>query len=68
MQSWAVLYFYAEPLVSVLTRGLSHYALPFMLKSISWQKKNYGNSNFSPCKYIALKKSSKKHQNLSDYN
>jgi hypothetical protein len=31
-------------------------ALPFTLKSILRQKKNYGNSNISPCKNIILKK------------
>jgi hypothetical protein len=40
-------------------RGVSHcglaiYDLP--LKSILMQKKNYGNSNISPCKNIILKK------------
>jgi hypothetical protein len=34
-------------------------ALPFTLKSILRQKKNYGNSNISPCKNIIFKKSSK---------
>ncbi len=35
------------------TRGVSHtLALPFTLKSILRQKKNYGNSNISPCKNI----------------
>jgi hypothetical protein len=36
-------------------------ALPFTLKSILSQKKNYGNSNISPCKkkYNLKKKSSK---------
>jgi len=44
-----------------LTRGVSHtMALPFTLKSILRQKKNYGNSNISPCKNIMFKKSSKK--------
>jgi len=33
-------------------------ALPFTLKSISRQKKNYGNSNISTCKNIIFKKSS----------
>ncbi len=32
-----------------VTRGV---ALPFTLKSILRQKKNYGNSNISPCKNI----------------
>jgi hypothetical protein len=38
-------------------------ALPFTLKSILSQKKNYGNSNISPCKkhnLILQKKSSKR--------
>jgi hypothetical protein len=35
-------------------------ALPFTLKSILRQKKNYGNPNISPCKNIMFKKSSKK--------
>jgi hypothetical protein len=47
---------------------VERYALPFTLKSILRQKKNYGNSNISPCKYITLKKSSKKNQNLSHSN
>jgi hypothetical protein len=29
-------------------------ALPFTLKSILRQKKNYGNSNISPCKNITF--------------
>jgi len=32
-------------------------ALPYTLKSILRQKKDYGNSNFSPCKNIIFKKS-----------
>jgi hypothetical protein len=40
--------------------------LPFTLKSILRQKKNYGNSNISPCKNILIfKKSSKRNQNPS---
>jgi hypothetical protein len=35
-------------------------ALPFTLKSILRQKKNYGNSNISPYKNIIFKKSSEK--------
>jgi hypothetical protein len=31
-------------------------ALPFTLKNIFMQKKNYGNSNISPCKNIIFKK------------
>jgi hypothetical protein len=34
-------------MVLIKTRGV---ALPFTLKSILRQKKNYGNSNISPCK------------------
>jgi hypothetical protein len=34
-------------------------ALPFTLKSILKQKKNYGNSNIAPCKNVIFKKSSK---------
>jgi hypothetical protein len=47
-------------------QGVCHtMALPFTLKSILRQKKNYGNSNISPCKKI--KKSSKRNQNRSKY-
>jgi hypothetical protein len=36
-----------------LKQGVCHnVALPFTLKSILRQKKNYGNSNISPCKNI----------------
>jgi hypothetical protein len=43
-------------------------ALPFTLKSILRKKKNYGNSNISPCKNIIFKKKSfKKNQNPSRY-
>jgi hypothetical protein len=38
-------------------------ALPFTLKLILMQKKNYENSNISQCKNIIFKKSSKKNQN-----
>jgi hypothetical protein len=40
-------------------------ALPFTL--VLRQKKNYGNSNISPCKNIIFKKSSKRNQNPSRY-
>jgi predicted Zn-ribbon and HTH transcriptional regulator len=40
-------------------------AMPFTLKRILRQKKNYGNSNISPCKNIIFKKSSKRNQNPS---
>jgi hypothetical protein len=42
-------------------------ALPFTLKSILRQKKNYGNSNISPCKNTIFKKSSKRNQTPSIY-
>jgi hypothetical protein len=42
-------------------------ALPFTLKRILRQKKNYGNSNISSCKNIIFKKSSKTNQNPSRY-
>jgi len=45
-------------------------ALPFRLKSIlRRQKKNYENSNISPCKNIIFqKKSSERNQNPSRYH
>jgi len=44
-------------------------ALPFTLKSILRQKKNYGNSNISSSKNIVLKKKSfKRNQNPSRYH
>jgi hypothetical protein len=42
-------------------------ALPFTLKSILRQKKDYENSNISPCKNIIFTKSSKRNQNPSRY-
>jgi hypothetical protein len=42
-------------------------ALPFTFKSILRHKKNYGNSNISPCKNIIFKKSSERNQNPSRY-
>jgi hypothetical protein len=37
-------------------QGVYHtVALPFTLRSIFMQKKNYGNSNISPCKNIIFK-------------
>jgi hypothetical protein len=44
-------------------------ALPFALKSILRKKKNYENSNTSPCKNVIFikKKSSKRNQNPSRY-
>jgi hypothetical protein len=37
-------------------KGCHIVALPFTLKSILSQKKNYENSNISPCKNIIFKK------------
>jgi len=61
-------------LVGTLTQhtkqGVCHtVALPFTFKSILRKKKNYGNSNISPCKNIIFKKkkSSKRNQNPSRY-
>jgi hypothetical protein len=42
-------------------------ALPFTLKSTLREKKNYENSNISPCKNIILKKSFERNQNPSKY-
>jgi hypothetical protein len=39
----------------------------YTLKSILRQKKNYGNSNISPCKNIIFKKTSKRNKNPSRY-
>jgi hypothetical protein len=51
------------------TRGLSHYGLAIYIKKyVKRQKKNYGNSNISPCKNILIfqkKKSSRRNQNPS---
>jgi hypothetical protein len=48
--------------------GVCHtLALPFTLKSILMRKKNYGNSNISPCKNLIFKKCSKRNQNPSRY-
>jgi hypothetical protein len=41
-------------------------ALPFTLNNILRQKKNYENSNISPCKNVIFKKSSKRNQNRQD--
>jgi hypothetical protein len=47
-------------------QGVCHIlALPFTLKLLLRQKKNYGNTTFSPCRNIILKKSSKRNQNAS---
>jgi hypothetical protein len=43
------------------TRGVSHCGLAIYIKKVCIlrQKKNYENSNISPCKNIIFKKSSK---------
>jgi len=43
----------------IINKGGHTVGLPFTLKSTLREKKNYGNSNISPCKNIILKKSSK---------
>jgi hypothetical protein len=52
-----------------ITKGICHSValLPFTLTSILRQKKNYGNSNISPCKNIIFKNSCEKNQNPSRY-
>jgi len=48
--------------------GASHCGLAiYILKGILRQKKNYENTNISPCKNVIFKKSSKKSQNTSRY-
>jgi hypothetical protein len=49
------------------TRGVSYCGLAIYIKKVSRQKKNYGNSNISPCKNIIFKKPSKRNQNPSRY-
>jgi hypothetical protein len=50
-------------------QGVCHtLALPFTLKRILRQKKNYGNSNISPCKNIIFKNSPKRNPNPSRYH
>jgi hypothetical protein len=42
------------------TRGVSHSGLAIYIKKyLKAKRKNYGNSNISPCKNIIFKKSSK---------
>jgi hypothetical protein len=56
---------------NLVTRGVSHRSLAiYIKKSILWQKKNYENSNISPCKNIIFlkNKSSKRSQNPSRYH
>ncbi len=51
---------------SLNKQGVCHtVALPITLKGILMQKKNYENSNISPCKNTMFKKSSQRNQNLS---
>jgi hypothetical protein len=48
---------------------VSHYGLAIYIKKYLKARKNYGNSNTSPCKTISIfKKSSKRNQNPSRYN
>jgi hypothetical protein len=46
---------------------VSHCSLAIYIKKYLKAKKNYGNSNISPCKDIDLQKSSKRNQNPSRY-
>jgi hypothetical protein len=51
-----------------VTRGVSHCCLAIYIKKyLIAKKKNYGNSNISPCKNILFQKSSKRNQNPSRY-
>jgi hypothetical protein len=55
--------------VSLKKQGVGHtVALPLTFLSILRRKKNYGNSNISPCKNIIFKKGSKRSQNPSRYH
>jgi hypothetical protein len=55
--------------LSATKQGVCHtVALPFTLKSILRQKKNYGHSNISLCKNIISKTSSTRNQNPSRYH
>jgi hypothetical protein len=50
-------------------QGVCHIvALPFTLKNILRQKRNYGNSNISPCKKYNLQKSLEKKPKSFNYN
>jgi hypothetical protein len=49
-----------------INKGLCRVALPFTLKSILRQKKNYGNSNISSCKNVFFQKSSIKTRILQE--
>jgi hypothetical protein len=54
--------------IPLFKQGVCHTViLPFTLKSISRQKKNYGNSKISPSKNIIFKKSSKETKILQDH-
>jgi hypothetical protein len=56
-------FFFGEvPSKRLITRGKQGVALPLTLKGIVRQKKNYGNSNISPCNDIVFKKSFKTNQ------
>jgi hypothetical protein len=58
-----------DPVKAFIIEGItSSVALPFTLKSILRQKKNYENSNISPCKNISSKKPSQRNQNPSRYH
>jgi hypothetical protein len=72
MVSWTAMIFghvkYGQGQQAVVQQGVCHtVALPFTFKSILRKKKNYGNSNISPCKNIIFKKSFKKNRSPSRY-
>jgi hypothetical protein len=68
LKLWLLLGFDDNKNFQIRNKGVCHVvALPFTLKSILGRKKNYGNSNISPCQNIIFKKSSKTNQNLSRY-
>jgi hypothetical protein len=59
---------FKKKLTKMIQQGVCHtIALPFTLKSILRKKKNYGNSNISPCKNIIFKNPFKRNQNPSTY-
>jgi hypothetical protein len=54
-------------MVKFIKHGVHHtVALPFNIKNILMQKKNYGNSNISTC--IFFKNLHKRHQNALRYD
>jgi hypothetical protein len=53
-----------NPFKTILTRGVSHYGpAVYIKKSFLKRKKNYGNSNISPCKNLMFQKLFSRNQN-----